>query len=218
MEWYPSITKTFLRPPLFQHRALARCWFRREKARVVITGLHARWLVVIINNGFPVDWSDSGSGHLDLKFYNKTPFLLWIVKNNGFEIIKYLWFVNFKYLFKKKIIKFRKNSSFNWFIPFHVLIRPDVIWKYLSRPLYHVHFTVIHTNSRHKSFIHRNKPTQVHLWSMLLMLWHQHLSDNLQKQYWWITGLDNVFYGSSTTSIMMSIVKVTTPICHVLTM
>ena len=23
MEWYPSITKTFLRPPLFQHRALA---------------------------------------------------------------------------------------------------------------------------------------------------------------------------------------------------
>ena len=36
-------------------RALARCWFRREKARVVITGWHARWLVVIVNNGFPVD-------------------------------------------------------------------------------------------------------------------------------------------------------------------
>ena len=34
MEWYPSITKTFLQPPLFQHRALARCWFRREKARM----------------------------------------------------------------------------------------------------------------------------------------------------------------------------------------
>ena len=32
-------------------RALARCWFCREKARVVITGWHARWLVVIINNG-----------------------------------------------------------------------------------------------------------------------------------------------------------------------
>ena len=31
-----------------------------------------------------------------------------------------------------------------------MLIRPDVIWKNLSRPLYHVHFTVIHTNSRHK--------------------------------------------------------------------
>ena len=60
MEWYPSTTKTFLRHPLFQHRALARCWFRREKACVVITGLHARWLVVIVNNGFPVDWSDSG--------------------------------------------------------------------------------------------------------------------------------------------------------------
>ena len=32
-----------------------------------------------------------------------------------------------------------------------MLIRPDVIWKNLSRPLYHVHFTVIHTNSRHKA-------------------------------------------------------------------
>ena len=52
------------------------------------------------------------------------------------------------YIFKK-IIKLRKNSSFNWFTPFHVLIRPDVIWKKISRPLYHVHFTVIHTNSRH---------------------------------------------------------------------
>ena len=66
--------------------------------------------------------------------------------------MKYLWFVNFKYVFKKKI-KLRKNSSFNWFTPFHVLIRPDVIWKNLSRPLYHVHFTVIHTNSRHNSYI-----------------------------------------------------------------
>ena len=51
---------------------------------------------------------------------------------------------------KKKIIKLRKNSSFNWFTPFHVLIRPEVIWKKISRPLYHVHFTGIHTNSRHK--------------------------------------------------------------------
>ena len=31
-----------------------------------------------------------------------------------------------------------------------MLIRPDVIWQKISRPLYHVHFTVIHTNSRHK--------------------------------------------------------------------
>ena len=30
-----------------------------------------------------------------------------------------------------------------------MLIRPDVIWKNLSCPLYHVHFTVINTNSRH---------------------------------------------------------------------
>ena len=84
-----------------------------------------------------------------LKILQQNPFLLWIVTNKGFLIIKYLWFDNFKYRFKKKITKLRKNSSFNWFTPFHVLIRPDVIWKNLSRPLYHVHFTVIHTNSRH---------------------------------------------------------------------
>ena len=84
-----------------------------------------------------------------LKFDSKTPFLLWIVKNNVFLIIRYLWFANFKYIFKKKI-KLRKNSSFNWFTPFQVLIPPDVIWKKISRPLYHVHFIVIHTNSRHK--------------------------------------------------------------------
>ena len=83
-----------------------------------------------------------------LKIYNKTPFLLWIVKNNGFLIMKYQWFVNFTYIFKSKY-KLRKNSSLNWFTPFHVLICPDVIWKNVSRPLYYVHFTVIHTNSRH---------------------------------------------------------------------
>ena len=66
-----------------------------------------------------------------------------------FLIIRYVWFANFKYIFKRKIFKLRKNSSFNWFTPFHVLIRPDVIWKKISRPLYHIHFTVIHTNSRH---------------------------------------------------------------------
>ena len=51
----------------------------------------------------------------------------------------------------KKIIKLRKISSFNWCTPFPVLIGPDVIWKNLSRPLYQVHFTMIHTNSRHKT-------------------------------------------------------------------
>ena len=84
MEWYPSIIKTFLRPPLFQNRALARCWFRREKARVVITGLHVRWLVVLVSHGFPVDWSDSGLGHLDLKFYSKTHFVMNYKKIMGF--------------------------------------------------------------------------------------------------------------------------------------
>ena len=52
-------------------------------------------------------------------------------------------------IYLKKKIKLRKNISFNWFTPFHVLIRPDVIWKILSRPLYHVHFNMIHTNSWH---------------------------------------------------------------------
>ena len=141
MQCYPGITKTFLRPQLFQHRAWTWCWFRRENACVVITGLHVRWLVVNVNIGFPVDWSD-------LKFYDKTPFLLWIVKNNGFLIIKYIWYVNFKYISKKNKVK--ENIFFNWFTTFLVLIRPNVIWKKLSRPLNHVHFTVIHTNSRHK--------------------------------------------------------------------
>ena len=76
-------------------------WCRREKALVVITGLHALWLVVIVNNGFPVDWSDSVYGHLDLRFYSKTPFLLWIVKKYEFLIIRYLWFFNVKYILNK---------------------------------------------------------------------------------------------------------------------
>ena len=33
-------------------------------------------------------------------------------------------------------VELRKNSSFNWFTPFHVLIRPDVIRK----KKYHVHY------------------------------------------------------------------------------
>ena len=107
MEWYPSIFKTLLQSTLFQYRALAGCWFHRENALVVITGLHARWLVVIINNGYPVDWSDSGYGHLHIKFYNKTPFL-WIVKNNVFFLIQYLWFDNFKCIFKRELNELRK--------------------------------------------------------------------------------------------------------------
>ena len=69
-----------------------------------------------------------------LQILQQNPILLWIVKNNGFLTIKYLWFVNFKYLFEKKIIKLRKNSSFNWFTPFHVLIRRT--WYENN---YHVH-------------------------------------------------------------------------------
>ena len=59
----------------------------------------------------------------------------------------------FQIYIKKKL---RKNSSFNWLTPFYVLIRPDVIWKKISRPLYHVHFTVIHTNSRHNMPLNDN--------------------------------------------------------------
>ena len=70
-----------------------------------------------------------------LKILQKNSFLLWIVKNNGFLIIKYLCFLNYKYILKK-IIKLRKNSSFNRFTPFHVLIRPT--WYEKN---YHVHCT-----------------------------------------------------------------------------
>ena len=150
MEWYPSITKTFLRPTVFQHRALARCWFRREKARAIITGLHARWLVVIVNNGFRVDWSDSVQGHLYLNFYSKTPIFVMNCEKYWVFNHKIPMICQFQICIWQKIIKLRKDSSFNWFTHFHVLIRPDVIWKILSSPLYHVHFTVIHTNSRHK--------------------------------------------------------------------
>ena len=148
MEWYPSITKTFLRPPLLQHGALARCWCRCKKAPCrqhrfarTLAGYHCKQWV-------PVDWPDSGLGRLDLKFYSKTPLFLWIVKNNG-SLIKNIYDLAISNIYFKKIIEFKKNSSFNWFTPFHVLIRPEVIWKKISRPLYHIHFTVIHTNSRH---------------------------------------------------------------------
>ena len=78
--------------------------------------------------------------------------VLWIVKNNGFLIFnhKIPIICQSQIYIKRIIINLRKNSSFNWFTPFHVLICPDVIWKKISRPLYHVHFTMIQTNSRHK--------------------------------------------------------------------
>ena len=40
-----------------------------------------------------------------LKILQQNPIFWWIVKNNGFLIIKYLLFVNFKYIFKKIIFK-----------------------------------------------------------------------------------------------------------------
>ena len=86
-------------------------------------------------------------------------FILKILQQNPIFVMncEKLWFFNNEipmicqfhiYIFKNKY-KLRKNSSLNWFTPFHVLICPDVIWKNVSRPLYYVHFTVIHTNSRH---------------------------------------------------------------------
>ena len=53
----------------------------------------------------------------------------WWVFNNKIPMI-----FQFQIYILKKNIKSRKNSSFNWFTPFHVLIRPDVIWKKI-----HVH-------------------------------------------------------------------------------
>ena len=49
-----------------------------------------------------------------------------------------------------------------------MLIRPDVIWKNLSRPLYHVYFTVIHTNSRHNiTFFNEHSSLHSHIMSMV---------------------------------------------------
>ena len=58
-------------------RALARC--------------HCKWV--------PGRLIGLGVRSFRLKILQQTPFLLWIVKSNGFLIIKYLWFVNFKYTF-----------------------------------------------------------------------------------------------------------------------
>ena len=54
-----------------------------------------------------------------LEFYNKTPFLLWIVKNNVFFNNKIPMICQFKTYLLKKII-LRKKSSVNWFTPFYV--------------------------------------------------------------------------------------------------
>ena len=49
----------------------------------------------------------------------------------------------------------KKKIVLSTFLHFFTLIRPDVIWKKLSRPLYHVHFTMIHTNSRHNEMMQK---------------------------------------------------------------
>ena len=65
-------------------RALARCHCKHGKQWVPgrLIGLGVRSFILDI-------------------LQQKNPFLLWIVKNNELIIINYLWFVNFKYIFKK---------------------------------------------------------------------------------------------------------------------
>ena len=70
------------------------------------------------------------------------------MKIDGYLIIKYLWFVNFKCIFKKKI---RTKQLFQLIYTFLRVNPPGSDMKNkISRPLYPVHFTVIHTNSGHK--------------------------------------------------------------------
>ena len=47
------------------------------------------------------------------------------------------------------IISFTGNSPPDYSPLPTVPVRQDVIWKFISRPLYHVHFNVIRTHSRH---------------------------------------------------------------------
>ena len=86
-----------------------------------------------------------------------------------------------------KIIKLRKNSSFNWFTPFHVLIRPDEKWKKISRPLYHVHFTVIHTYSRHNLFYCDDIMMS---WHWLTVVFKTHIHFQMHFLEWKYTNFD----------------------------
>ena len=52
-----------------------------------------------------------------------------------------------------------------------MLIRPDVIWKKISRPLYNVHFTVIHTNSRH------NNQDSMVIEDGMVLIWYQDINN-----------------------------------------
>ena len=46
-------------------------------------------------------------------------------------------------------MNYKQNSSVHWFTMPHVKIHPDVMWKSVWCPLYHIHFNVIHTHSWH---------------------------------------------------------------------
>ena len=92
--------------------------------------------------------------------------------------------LSFSSLYLKIIIKLRKNSSFNWFTPFHVLIHPVVIWKKLSRPLYHVPFIMIHTNSRH-TWSYHGRPS---LWCYNMWPYFQDIFKCGFSTGWWEVG------------------------------
>ena len=135
MEWYPSITKTFLRPTPFQY-----CSWQGLSAMLVSPGKgscrHHR-LARALACCHCKQWVPGrliGVGSFRLTILQQNPIFIMNCENNGFLIITYLWFVNFKCIFKKKWIK-KKYNFVNWFTPFYVLIRPDVIWK-----IYHVHY------------------------------------------------------------------------------
>ena len=102
MEWYPSITRTLLRPTLaFPVQGLSamlvspgKCSCRHHRFARALARCHCKQWV-------PGRLIGLGVRSFTLKILQQNPFLLRIVKNNVFLIIKYLWFVNFKCILKK---------------------------------------------------------------------------------------------------------------------
>ena len=95
MEWCPSITKTFFATPAFPVQGLSAMLVSPGK------GLcrHHRFARALARCHCKQRVPGRLIGHYVRSFR---------LINNGFLIIKYLWFVNFKYIFKNRIIKLRK--------------------------------------------------------------------------------------------------------------
>ena len=93
---HPSITKTFLRSPLFRYRALAQCWFHRRK-RLVSSSQHIYviwWLNIFVRweRNYKKKMPDCGGEFLNFlpAQLTKTFFLSPVVKEELISEIKKL--------------------------------------------------------------------------------------------------------------------------------